>query len=166
MSDLPLEQEFESYASVVRQTKQARDFLMASEFLQAVAAGRAAIDGIKLLAGYAEEVKDIQKRGEFMRIIGQLSTELAETQIKLSEYIRENHELQGEVERLLKEVDKLQNKGGVLIFRENAYYTESGEGPFCSGCYDGKQQRVHLVPPIRQMQSLFKHTCPVCNTNF
>ena len=62
---------------------------MASEFFQAIGTAKAVADGLKTLGSYVDEVKDISKRGEFMRIIGELNFNLAETQIKLSEKIRE-----------------------------------------------------------------------------
>jgi hypothetical protein len=81
---------------------------MGAEIFQAVSAGKAAIDGLKSLAQYADEVKDVSKRGEFMRIIEDLNLELAETQIKLSGHIRENGELKEQLITLQKKVEILE----------------------------------------------------------
>ena len=72
-----LEQEFERYAAVLRAIEDTTESKMASELFQAIAAGKNVVDGLKTLRSYADEIKDVTKRGEFMRIIGELSLELA-----------------------------------------------------------------------------------------
>ncbi|MBD2095846.1 hypothetical protein H6F90_11870 [Trichocoleus sp. FACHB-591] len=137
---------------------------MASEFIQAFTAGKNAIDGLRLLTQYANEVKDVQKRGEFMRIIGELSLELAETQIKLAEHIRENDGLKTRISDLEKEVDKLKNPVIELIPKNGLYYTPEDDGPFCTTCYDSKKQKVRVPEMPSVMQALGKYKCGACNT--
>ncbi|MBD1893116.1 hypothetical protein [Coleofasciculus sp. FACHB-129] len=133
---------------------------------KAITAGKAAIDGLKALAQYADEVKDTQKRGEFMRIIGELSLELAETQIRLAEQLRENNDLKEEVATLKKEIDKLKNPNSKPMARHGLYYVDD-DGPFCTGCYDNKEKlvRVKELPQI-MMQHMGKYQCPVCKTTY
>jgi hypothetical protein len=87
-----LEQEFQRYAESVRQQEEAM-----TDPIQAFTAAKNAIDGLRILKNYGEEIADISKRGEFMRVIGELSMELAETQLRLSEQIRENDSLKGRI---------------------------------------------------------------------
>jgi hypothetical protein len=137
---------------------------MADAF-KVITATKAAIDSLKTLAQYADEVKDTQKRGEFMRIIGELNLELAETQIKLAEQLQENIGLKGEISDLKKEIEKLKIPSSKPIIRDGLYFTDN-DGPFCTGCYDTNEKlvRVTETPPV--MQSLGKYRCPNCRTTY
>jgi hypothetical protein len=139
---------------------------MGAEIFQAVSAGKAAIDGLKSLAQYADEVKDVSKRGEFMRIIGELSLELAETQIKLSGHIRENDELKEQVFTLQKKVETLKNPSLKLTFKNDAYYNSESNRPFCTGCYDKNQQTIRLSKTPPMQRGLGKYECPICKSKY
>lgn len=158
-----LEREFERYASMVREKLAEAKNDMTSELFQAISASKAAIDGLKTLAAYANEVKDISKRGEFMRIIGELSLELADVQIKLSEAIRENNGLKQRISALEKEVEDLKNPDTKLIVKNGLYYTSENEGPFCTGCYDGDRKTIRLTKLSGEFRELGEYQCPVCN---
>jgi hypothetical protein len=136
------------------------------EVFQAISAGKAAIDGLKLLAQYADEVKDVSKRGEFMRIIGELSLELAETQIKLSGHIRENDELKEQLGTLQKKIETLENPQSKLTFKDDAYYNFENDGPFCTGCYDKNQQTIRLSETPLIHRGLGKYECPICKSKY
>jgi len=136
------------------------------EIFQALTAGKNAVDGLRLLANYAEEVKDIQKRGEFMRIVGELSLELAETQIKLADKFRENEGLKERVNKLQKELEDLKNLEIKLVIENGMYYTTEGDGPFCTACYDSNQQRIRVALTPPPMAQLGRYKCPVCKTYF
>ena len=167
MNNLPLESEFEVYASVVRENlRNAGRELMASEFVQAIAAGKAAVDGLRILATYANEVKDVSKRGEFMRIIGELSLELAETQIKLSERFRENDELKNHINALQKEVESLKNPDTKLRLFNGLYYAPEDKAPFCTGCYDNNRKRIRVTKLTGSFRMLGEYRCPVCDSTY
>lgn len=167
MSDTPLEREFEIYASVVRgKLAKAQRHNMASELIQAISASKAAIDGLKTLATYANDVKDISKRGEFMRIVGELSLELAEVQIRLAETMRENDRLNQQVSTLEKEVENLKNPDTKLIIKNGLYYTADDDGPFCTGCYDSNQKKIRVNELTRTLRAIGKYKCPVCNNTY
>lgn len=136
---------------------------------KAISAGKAAIDGFKLLAAYAEDVQDIQKRGELMRIIGHLSLELAEVEIKLAEQIRENAELKETVRALEKQIEESEAPTSKLKIKGKFYYTdtEPEDGPFCTACYDSKQQRIRIVSKLlRNTSNVYKYQCPVCSVTY
>jgi hypothetical protein len=139
---------------------------MGAEIFQAVSAGKAAIDGLKSLAQYADEVKDVSKRGEFMRIIGELSLELAETQIKLSGHIRENDELKEQLVTIQKKVEILENPNSTLTIKDGVYYNSENDGPFCTGCYDSKKKIIRLSELPSVMRVLGKYGCPICKINY
>jgi hypothetical protein len=144
------EQEFQHYAELVKQ-----GIFQMTDPIQAFTAARNAFDIVKNLSAYGEEIKDLAKRGEYMRMIGELSVELGETKIKLAEKIRENSEL----------IEKLNAwetaKDLILTPKRSGYYKENDDGPFCTGCYDNNRKLIRLketggVMPI--------YMCPVCNT--
>lgn len=151
------EREFQYYAALYREKN------IVADAFKAITAGKAAIDGLTTLSRYADEVKDIQKRGEFMRIIGELSLELSQVQIRLAEQLRENNSLREEIETLKKEIDNLKNPASKLIVKNGLYYTEDDDGPFCTACYDSKKQSIRVTETPRAMRSLGKYKCPVCN---
>jgi hypothetical protein len=154
------EQEFQYYAALYREKN------IVADAFKAITAGKAAIDGLTMLSRYANEVKDIQKRGEFMRIIGELSLELSQVQIRLAEQLRENNSLREETEALKKEIDKLKNPASKLIIKNGLYYTEDDDGPFCTACYDSNKQTIRVTETSRAMRPLGKYICPVCNTPY
>jgi hypothetical protein len=138
-----------------------------SEIFQAISATKAAIDGVRSLHQYADEVKDVSKRGEFMRIIGELSLELAETQLKLSGHIRENDELKEQVVILQKKVETLENPDSKLICKNDVYYdSKSNDGPFCIGCYDNNRKKIRLSNLPYAKKALGKYECPTCKSNY
>jgi hypothetical protein len=137
-----------------------------SEIFQAISATKAAIDGVRSLHQYADEVKDVSKRGEFMRIIGELSLELAETQIKLSGHIRENDELKEQLVTLQKKVEILENPNLTLTIKDGLYYNSENDGPFCTGCYDSRKKTIRLSELPRAQKAFGKYKCPICNVNY
>jgi hypothetical protein len=166
MSDFSLEREFEQFAALVRSLEGATENNVTSEIFQAITASKTAIDGLRTLSSYANEVKDVNKRGEFMRIIGELSLELAETQMRLAERIRESDELRGQVSSLQKEIESLKNPEMQLVFREGSYYTTSNDGPFCTGCYDSERKMIRLSEMPQAMRPLGTYVCPKCKNKY
>ena len=160
------EREFEVFAAQVRSLERTIGSDMASELFQAIGAGMAIVDGLKTLATYADEVKDISKRGEFMRIIGELSLNLAETQIKLSDRIREIDELKEQASNLQKEIEKLKDPDTKLTIKGGLYYGSDNDGPFCTGCYDNSRKTIRVVKRSGNFQVLGMYKCPVCNNSY
>ena len=68
-----------------------------------------------------------------------------------------------QIKQLQEQVKRLEEKlatgqPGELIYRDWAYFTESGDGPFCRTCYDDKQKRCRLEPQADPAQ----HFCTIC----
>jgi hypothetical protein len=131
--------------------------------LKLITAGKSALDGVKLLNQYAEEIKDTQKRGEFMRIIGQLSIELAETQMKLAEQIQENIDNKQKIKLLEDEIEQLKNPNVKVIWKDGLYYKEDGDGGYCTGCYDNNKKLIRVVEPATQFNL---YQCTVCKNTY
>ena len=155
-----LEDEFLYYASMVNKESEVMDAL------KLITTGKAAIDGIKLLTGYAEEIQDIQKRGEFMRIIGQLSIELAETQMKLAEQIQNSISDKQNIKILEAQIESLKNPGLQPILKDGLYYEENGDGGYCTGCYDRDKKLIRVISLAEIYKPLGSYKCPSCNTKY
>ncbi len=148
------EQEFMQYAALYRETSQM------SDAFRAISAGKAAIDWMKTLSEYATGVKDVQKHGELMRIIGGLSLELAEIEIRLAEQIKENQQLKEVIAELKAEASQPK-----LIFKNGLYYAPEDNIPFCPSCFEDKKKRIHLKTFSNSLQ-LPGYRCPICENIF
>ncbi len=129
--------------------------------LKLITATKTSLDGIKLLSQYAAEIKDTQKHGEFMRIIGQLSIELAETQMKLAEQIQNDLDNKQKIKALEEQIKELNNSENKVILKDEFYYKENGDGPYCTNCYDNNKKLIRvkkIVGGIKMQQ------CPTCKT--
>lgn len=152
-----LEYEFQRYADLIsKQIKQEMD-----NPLQALTAGKNAIDAVRLLHNYAEEIKDISKRGEFMRIIGELSMELGEIKMRLGEKMEEIEKLKSEVKKLKEPTLELEFDNKLGLYFEKNKLSDRGF-PFCSGCFDNNKKTIRLSRMSNEMQIIAKYQCPVC----
>jgi len=158
------ENEFEIFASVIRSLERDTGDDMASEIFQAIGTAKAITDGLKTLSSYADEIKDIGKHGEFMRVIGQLKVDLAEAQTRLSEKIREVNELGEQVNTLKKEVESLKNPDTKLTVRDGVYYGQGDDGPFCTGCYDNNGKLIRVTELTNAFMPMGKYKCPICKS--
>ena len=156
-----LEHEFQRYAEMIGDWTEQE----INSPLQAFTAGKNAIDAIRLLNNYAQDIKNISKRGEFMRIIGELSIELGETKIRLGGAIEE-------VERLKVEIEKLKDPALRLMFdsKLGLYFENNGSAerssPFCTGCYDKDKKIIRLSKTPEVLKELGSYKCPACNATY
>ena len=80
---------------------------MPIEIVQGIAAFKNSVDSLNLLKNYADEIKDTRKRGELMRVIGELSIELGNAQLQLAQQMRANNQLLQDVAKLEAENEDL-----------------------------------------------------------
>lgn len=152
-----LEEQFLYYASLVRKQEEIM------EAYQFIAASKNVLDAIKTLNSYAEGVQDIQKRGELMRVIGQINMDLADTQIKLAEIKLKLEERDQKIASLEKEVQILRNPEVEVI--GNFYHRKDNkDGPFCIACYDKKQGLNRVTKLAETFAALAKFQCPSCKS--
>lgn len=78
------------------------------EIVQGITAFKNSVDSINLLKKYADEIKDTQKRGELVRVIGELSIELGNAKMQLAQQASANNELVQDVARLNAENEDLE----------------------------------------------------------
>ena len=132
-----IEQEFAQYAHVVKLLATIEDIDVVDP-IKAVSAGKAAIDMVKLLQAYGEEVQDVKKHGEFMRTIGELSLQIAELNLKVGDQIEQIKALQDEVKELRTPEVKLVRKKGLYYDSEDETY------PYCPRCFTAEKKLNQL----------------------
>jgi hypothetical protein len=73
----------------------------------------------------------------------------------------ENSQLREKVKQL--EAGQQQEE---LILQNGLYYKASGDGPFCTACYDSQEHRIRVSEMPSAMSVLGKYECPVCKARF
>ena len=117
-----------------------------------IAGVNAALETVKKL----KEVNEKIKNAEVKMIIADISMQLADAKISISELLDRNRILENEIKSLKeKECEK-------LIYKNGAYYSSDGDGPFCPGCYDekGKKYRIAIISADLKFTGI--HKCTVC----
>jgi hypothetical protein len=80
--------------------------------------------------------------------------------------LKESNEfLEEKVKRLEKENESLRKcvPGKEVVLKDGSYYSQAGDGPFCTGCYDVKGQLVRLTKVPRPFETFGKFKCPSCH---
>ncbi len=93
------------------------------------------VSSISTAITIAKKLKEISSNiqdAEFKNLLADLSLELADTKLRLSEIVVENSALKEEISKL----KHSKGLGTELEFKDSLYYTKDGDGPFCPGCYD------------------------------
>jgi hypothetical protein len=93
-------------------------------------------------------------------LIADLNIELANAKNSIAELLTENQKLKTEIK------EQGNNKMGKLQFKGGAYYDIAGDGPFCPGCYDGKQLKSRLVANNPDFNFIGNYKCSVCTKMF
>ena len=110
----------------------------------------------------AQRLREISKNiedAEFKSLLADLSLEMADTKLALAQVTDENAELRSKLTKLKHSRGESQSE---LIFKDFAYYSESDDGPFCSGCYDTQKQKIRLSPVTGHFTTFGRFKCPSC----
>jgi hypothetical protein len=111
----------------------------------------------------AQRLREISKNiedAEFKNVLADLSLEMADTKLALAQVTEENAQLKSELTKLKHSRGESQSD---LVFKKFAYYSESDDGPFCSGCYDTQKQKIRLSPVTGHFTTFGRFKCPSCN---
>jgi len=93
--------------------------------------------------------------------ISNLQIELADLKLSYADLKNENAELKQKIQALEKGHEE------PPIYKNGAYYSQSGDGPFCSGCYDTDKKLIRLSAVGHpQMRRIASHICPVCKGTY
>jgi len=115
-----------------------------------------ATSAIKIVGRLREINKNIAN-AEFSNALADLAMELSGLKIQMAGLLEENDELKRKL------ADK---KNDSLIFKDYAYFTDLGDGPFCPGCYDSKGKSIRLSKLTKQFSVFGTHKCPSCDETF
>lgn len=103
----------------------------------------------KDIGAHVKKIKDID-----------LTNDVLDLQGKMIELFTENQELKQKLADL-QENDELAKN---IVFQDGAYYNkETGEGPFCSSCWESNNKLIHL---IRHVHGIELSQCPQCKNRY
>lgn len=114
----------------------------------------------------AQRLREISKNiedAEFKNILADLSLEIADTKLSLAQVTEENAQLKSELTKLKHSRGESKSE---LIYKGFAYYSDSDDGPFCSGCYDTNKSKIRLSEIPKDFSDLASHKCPSCGQFF
>ena len=133
----------------------------------------AALRSLGAAVSLAKTVMEVAKKtdnAELIRAIADLNLEMATANLgmadltnQLAELKQENIQLKGKI-RELEESAKPERQLG--IGKDGFYYTGTGDGPFCTGCYDKDAKTIRLQPQNSRLKVLGKYKCPGCDKSF
>ena len=124
--------------------------------VEIIAGLTSAIDIVKKINLLNDKIKD----ADIKMLIADLNIELANAKNSIAELVTENQKLKTEIYELKNtKIEKMQFKGG-------AYFDANGDGPFCAGCYDGKNKRSRLVENNPDFKFIGNYICSVCEKMF
>ncbi|MEQ1596033.1 MAG: hypothetical protein ABL985_13145 [Casimicrobium sp.] len=109
------------------------------------------------LVGRLREINKSIANAEFAKALADLAIELSELKIKVAGLLEENDQLKRQVAK---------KQTAELEFKEFAYYSASGDGPFCPGCYDGNGKTIRLTKLFGRFTDFGSHGCPSCKATF
>lgn len=152
-----LEEEFGCYATVVsiKDIQRKQGGMMGSEITNATKGISAGIDAVRKLTELALKTQNIELQEGIVEVKEQLLAAKEallngrEETVTLKEENRELKERIAELEKQSEEKLVLKGVGG--------YYTEDGDGPFCTRCYDAEKKKIRMskLGPINR--------CGQCN---
>jgi hypothetical protein len=92
--------------------------------------------------------------------ISNLEKEFADLQISYAALQKENLALNEKIQSFEKD------RNEPPIYKNGAYYSQKGDGPFCSGCYDNGKKLMRLSETPSSMRKMATHICPVCDKGY
>lgn len=105
------------------------------------------IDDVKSVVNAIQKIDNVEAYRKILDLQGEVI-----------DLVQENRDLQQSLTELAKKLDIR----GDLLFRDDAYYTSDGDGPFCSGCWDSEKKIIRLHE-VHTVGLSFK--CPLCKTS-
>ena len=157
------EREFECYSAIVciEETLREIESIMAVDFSVALRTVSSGIDTLKKLTDLAVKSQNI----ELQEGIIEYRVQLLEIKESLLEAKEDNLNLREENKLLKQKVVELETQTQEkLTIKEGVYYTESGDGPFCTGCYDNKGKLIRVTELTNALMAMGKYKCPICKS--
>jgi len=126
-----------------------------SDFYKSI---QAAIELARRLKQLSEKLRDV----ELKNMAADLSLQLADVKVRLAEVLDENGRLKA---RLLL-FESHSSRAEALVIRGGLYFSNSGDGPFCTHCYDTKQKVIRLTKEKAPFNQFGDYKCPSCKEYF
>jgi hypothetical protein len=120
------------------------------------------VTGISTAIGLTKQLlalADATKDAEAKLVIADLQIQLAELKVQLAGLIDENRELKEAVKTKSQGKPKLSLKGDL-------YFTEDGDGPYCTACADTTDKLVRVSPMSETFHDICKFKCNVCQGHY
>jgi len=109
-------------------------------------------------AGRLWELSKQIEQLEAKELIVELRGQLVELKSQIVDVLDENVRLRQELAKA-----KQSHDAGDLVFRDNAYFSADGEGPFCQNCWDTQRRKVRLVSTQYPAKHFGDWKCQVCD---
>jgi len=161
-----LELEFQRYSNLFLFAKVLNTFNPDMDDLSlALKSASTITDMIKKAANAADAIKNadlIDAIANLKLESARLKSTLAGAEVRILEIEQENEALKAKIKVLEQSAVNL-NKP---IFRDGLYYSQDGDGPFCTVCYDIKKEFIRVTAFTRPFKTLGKYRCQNCNAIF
>ena len=102
------------------------------------------------------EIADATKDAKSKLLIAELSVQLAEVKMRLADLIEENTNLKTQLKRA-------QSSESEVALKDGVYYSVSGDGPYCTACYDDKKKLIRVTEFEEGFRHFGRFNCPVCD---
>jgi regulator of replication initiation timing len=122
------------------------------------------IDSISTAVTIARRIKEINdkiKDAELKNYIGDLMNELGDLKIAIAELKEENAEL-----KMRRNKENLDNEKRITMTIKEGLYYDGDDGPFCTGCWDSRNQKIRLSQMSRVFHDIGKFNCPICKAKY
>jgi hypothetical protein len=105
------------------------------------------------------EAADVAKNAGLRLLFADLKDELA----RIS---REVRNLTEERNTLRNQLQVLTSTSSSIRLRGDLYFTETGNGPYCTSCFDARNELNQVVPISRYLDVIGKFNCGVCGSYY
>jgi regulator of replication initiation timing len=108
------------------------------------------LENAKSVASAVHEINNLEL---YQRVLGLHSD--------IIELVEQNNKLRAETEDLKKKLQLRQQ----MNFKEPFYFQDGDSTPHCSGCWETKNQAVHVVK-VWDSEGKARWDCPICKHNY
>ncbi len=127
-----------------------------------------AITSIKTATEIAQLLKTTDnsfEKAELRLKIADMMNALADTKISIAE-LKDIIQEKDEQIKTLTELNREQLNSEKLEYRDGLYFSNDGDGPFCTACYDTKKMKVRVNQMPKNFRDFGKYRCPNCSSKF
>lgn len=119
----------------------------------------AGVSGAIGLARQLLELKGVAKDAQARLLIADLQVQLAGLKGDLAALLLDN-------QRLAADLAKATAAAPEVVFKGGVYYRPTGDGPFCTTCFDRDGRLVRLTELPRMFHGEGRYTCNACRGRF